>query len=39
MNLPQAIERAIAFVRASLEAAPGFGKGHGPMGQQSVRDR
>ena len=33
MTLPAAIERAIAFVRASLEAAPGFGQGNGPMGQ------
>jgi hydroxymethylpyrimidine/phosphomethylpyrimidine kinase len=32
--LPAAIERAIAFVRASLERAPGLGHGHGPMGQQ-----
>ena len=34
MTTPDAIERAIAFVRASLEHAPGLGKGHGPMGQQ-----
>ena len=32
--LPAAIERAIAFVRVSLEHAPGLGQGHGPMGQQ-----
>lgn len=25
------------FVRKALEAAPGFGAGHGPMGHQSVR--
>lgn len=36
MALPAAIERAIAFVRASLEAAPGLGQGHGPMGQQFI---
>lgn len=34
MNLVAATERAIAFVRASLERAPGLGHGHGPMGQQ-----
>ena len=34
MALPAACERAIAFVRASLAAAPGLGRGHGPMGQQ-----
>ena len=34
MSLPDAIGRAIAFVRASLERAPGLGHGHGPMGQQ-----
>ena len=27
-----AVERAIAYVRASLAAAPGLGAGHGPMG-------
>ncbi|MEG3125290.1 bifunctional hydroxymethylpyrimidine kinase/phosphomethylpyrimidine kinase [Sphingomonas sp. GB1N7] len=36
MALPEAIERAIRFVRRALEAAPGFGGGHGPMGQQQV---
>jgi hydroxymethylpyrimidine/phosphomethylpyrimidine kinase len=36
--LPDAIARAIRFVRLALEAAPGFGKGHGPMGQQRVTD-
>jgi hydroxymethylpyrimidine/phosphomethylpyrimidine kinase len=38
MDLPDAVARAIRFVRRALEAAPGFGKGHGPMGQQSVTD-
>lgn len=33
-DLPAATERAIAFVRAGLERAPGLGRGHGPMGQQ-----
>lgn len=36
MALPAAVERAIAFVRASLAAAPGLGAGHGPMGQQDA---
>jgi len=35
--LEQAIEGARGFVRAALEAAPGFGAGHGPMGHQAVR--
>lgn len=34
LDLPAAVERGIAFVRASLERAPGLGQGHGPMGQQ-----
>ena len=38
MDLRDAVARAIRFVRRALEAAPGFGKGHGPMGQQSVTD-
>ena len=38
MDLPDAAARAIRFVRRALQAAPGFGKGHGPMGQQSVTD-
>ncbi|MAX00724.1 MAG: bifunctional hydroxymethylpyrimidine kinase/phosphomethylpyrimidine kinase [Sphingomonas sp.] len=36
-TLPQAVERARRFVRLSLREAPGFGAGHGPMGQQAVR--
>lgn len=35
--LTAAIEGARAFVRAALEAAPDFGKGHGPLGHQAVR--
>ncbi|VWX53553.1 bifunctional hydroxymethylpyrimidine kinase/phosphomethylpyrimidine kinase [Novosphingobium sp. 9U] len=35
--LVPAIEAGRAFVRAALEAAPGFGTGHGPMGHQAVR--
>ena len=34
LDLPTATEKAIRFVRASLEHAPGLGRGHGPMGQQ-----
>ena len=37
MTLTAAIERARLFVRAALEAAPGLGSGHGPMGHQAVR--
>jgi hydroxymethylpyrimidine/phosphomethylpyrimidine kinase len=37
LSLEEAIEGARAFVRAALEAAPGFGAGHGPMGHQAVR--
>jgi hydroxymethylpyrimidine/phosphomethylpyrimidine kinase len=36
-DLPEAIAKAREFVRAALEAAPGFGSGHGPMGHQAVR--
>jgi hydroxymethylpyrimidine/phosphomethylpyrimidine kinase len=32
LALPDAVEQARAYVRAALEAAPGFGQGHGPMG-------
>ena len=32
MTLDTATDRAIAFVRAALAAAPGIGQGHGPMG-------
>jgi hydroxymethylpyrimidine/phosphomethylpyrimidine kinase len=35
--LEQAIDGARQFVRAALEAAPGFGAGHGPMGHYAVR--
>jgi hydroxymethylpyrimidine/phosphomethylpyrimidine kinase len=35
--LPDAIAAARRFVRFSLREAPGFGAGHGPMGQQAVR--
>jgi len=32
LSLRDAVERARDYVRAALEAAPGFGAGHGPMG-------
>ncbi len=37
LDVIAAFERAVAFVRAALIAAPGLGKGHGPMGHQAVR--
>jgi hydroxymethylpyrimidine/phosphomethylpyrimidine kinase len=37
LALPEAIAEARAFVRRAMEAAPGFGAGHGPMGHQAVR--
>jgi hydroxymethylpyrimidine/phosphomethylpyrimidine kinase len=37
LPLEEAIDGARRFVRAALEAAPGFGAGHGPMGHQAVR--
>lgn len=36
LGLVEAVERGRAFVRAALEAAPGFGAGHGPLGHQAV---
>jgi hydroxymethylpyrimidine/phosphomethylpyrimidine kinase len=36
-ELDEAVAEARAFVRRALEAAPGFGFGHGPMGHQAVR--
>ena len=32
LSLADAVERAIAFVRAALTNAPGLGAGHGPLG-------
>ncbi|MGS1015645.1 bifunctional hydroxymethylpyrimidine kinase/phosphomethylpyrimidine kinase [Allosphingosinicella humi] len=32
LPLADAVARGRAYVRAALEAAPGFGQGHGPMG-------
>ena len=36
-TLPEAVARARSFVRLAMRAAPGLGRGHGPMGQQDVR--
>ncbi len=38
LEIGDAFERAVAFVRRALIAAPGLGQGHGPMGQQFVTD-
>jgi len=35
--LTEAVDRARAFVRSALRAAPGFGAGHGPMGHALAR--
>jgi hydroxymethylpyrimidine/phosphomethylpyrimidine kinase len=35
--LVDAVAEGRAFVRAAIEAAPGFGAGHGPMGHQAVQ--
>lgn len=36
LDLARAVDRARAFVRAALEAAPGFGAGNGPLGHAAV---
>ena len=36
LPLAAAVEQGRAFVRAALQAAPGFGAGHGPLGHQAV---
>ncbi len=38
LALDEAVDRARRFVRAALHAAPGLGRGHGPMGHQAVRE-
>lgn len=38
MTAEAAIDRAIGFVRLALLDAPGLGGGHGPLGQQYVRE-
>lgn len=37
LPLEAAVADARSFVRAALQAAPGFGAGHGPLGHQAVR--
>ncbi|WP_414902681.1 bifunctional hydroxymethylpyrimidine kinase/phosphomethylpyrimidine kinase [Sphingomonas flavalba] len=37
LPLPEAVARARLFVRIALKAAPGLGRGHGPMGHAAVR--
>ncbi|ARU16593.1 bifunctional hydroxymethylpyrimidine kinase/phosphomethylpyrimidine kinase [Croceicoccus marinus] len=37
LGLVAAIEQARAFTRAAMLAAPGLGRGSGPLGQQAVR--
>jgi hydroxymethylpyrimidine/phosphomethylpyrimidine kinase len=32
LSLPQAVEIACAYVQSAIRNAPGFGKGHGPLG-------
>ena len=39
LDLADAVARARAFVRASLLAAPGFGKGNGPLGHAQVHSQ
>jgi hydroxymethylpyrimidine/phosphomethylpyrimidine kinase len=36
-DLPEAVGKARQFVFRALQAAPGFGAGHGPLGHQAVR--
>ena len=36
-SLPEAVRLARHFVFAAIEAAPGYGAGHGPLGHQAVR--
>lgn len=38
MNIGDAFADAVRFVRLAILAAPGLGQGHGPLGQQAVRD-
>ena len=38
-SLPDAVAQARRFVFAAIEAAPGYGAGHGPLGHQAVRGR
>ncbi|MDZ7882723.1 MAG: bifunctional hydroxymethylpyrimidine kinase/phosphomethylpyrimidine kinase [Mycobacterium sp.] len=36
-TLPEAVRLAREFVFSAIEAAPGYGAGHGPLGHQAVR--
>lgn len=36
-SLPQAVRMGRQFVLNAIEAAPGYGAGHGPLGHQAVR--
>ncbi|MAU40226.1 MAG: bifunctional hydroxymethylpyrimidine kinase/phosphomethylpyrimidine kinase [Kordiimonas sp.] len=38
MTLKEAVERARHFVRRAIENAPGYGRGHGPMGHQPLKN-
>jgi hydroxymethylpyrimidine/phosphomethylpyrimidine kinase len=38
MNIGDAFADAVRFVRLAILEAPGLGAGHGPLGQQAVRD-
>jgi hydroxymethylpyrimidine/phosphomethylpyrimidine kinase len=38
MNIDDAFADAVRFVRLAILEAPELGKGHGPLGQQAVRD-
>ncbi len=38
VNLYEAFGLAVRFVRIAIIEAPGLGAGHGPLGQQAVRD-
>jgi hydroxymethylpyrimidine/phosphomethylpyrimidine kinase len=38
MNIGDAFADAVRFVRLAILEAPGLGQGHGPLGQQAVRD-
>jgi hydroxymethylpyrimidine/phosphomethylpyrimidine kinase len=38
LPVADAFRRAVRFVRLAILEAPGFGQGHGPLGQQGVTD-
>jgi hydroxymethylpyrimidine/phosphomethylpyrimidine kinase len=38
MNIGDAFADAVRFVRLAILEAPGLGQGHGPLGQQAIRD-